>query len=161
MHLTPHWHQVQRRNEERLFPRFLCGADPSFAEFAVSREIVSAGPMSCLSSCFATSRLFAAVLIRCAETAVYVLFPCFGSLLNFAVTGQYFRPKRVMFLMCLGSLPVSDELVGALVDVKLLLRACCYLTVVRLCPLHQNHVERTHHAVCNFASLWSRFPALD
>ena len=45
-------------------------------------------------SCLATSRLFAVVLLRYAETALYVLFPSFGGLLNLALNRKYFRPKE-------------------------------------------------------------------
>ena len=46
-----------------------------------------------------------------------------------------------------------DELVGTLVDVELLLRVSYDLVAVCLRLLD---MEGSHHAVCNFSSLWSR-----
>ena len=46
--------------------------------------------MSWSKSCFAMSRLFAVV----AETAVHMLFPCSGGLLNLDLTNKYFKPKE-------------------------------------------------------------------
>ena len=48
-------------------------------------------------NCFATSRLFAVVLLRCAETAVYVLLSSFGHLLNRDLTKRYLGPKESCF----------------------------------------------------------------
>ena len=58
-------------------------------------------------------------------------------------------------LLCKG------ELACTLVDVKLLLRACYALMVVRLRLLDHDHVERSYHAACNFSSLRSSVPALN
>ena len=58
-----------------------------------------------------------------------------------------------------GALVVSDELACTPVDVKLLLRACVELMVVRLRLLDHDHMERSHHAACNVSSLRSRVPA--
>ena len=49
------------------------------------------------NSSFATSRLFAVVLLRCAGTAVSVLFPCFGGLLNLDLSNKYFKPNESCF----------------------------------------------------------------
>ena len=80
----------------------------------------------------ATSRFFAAVLLMCGDGCARVV-PCFGSVLNLALTGKYVRPKESCFDV-LGCLPefaplrlkgvsvAEDELIGNLVDAKLLLR---------------------------------------
>ena len=81
----------------------------------------------------ATSRLFAVVLIRCAEMAVYVLLSSFDGLLNLDLTKKYLKPTEYCFavpeisvdvhtLRFKGAFVSKDELVGTLVDVELLLR---------------------------------------
>ena len=60
----------------------------------MSASFSSATFLSLPNSCLATSRLFAVVLLSYAETAVYVLFPSFGGLLNLASNRRYFRPKE-------------------------------------------------------------------
>ena len=60
----------------------------------MSESFSTATFLSWHNSCLATSRLFAVVLLRYAETAVYVLFPSFGGLLNLALNRKHFRPKE-------------------------------------------------------------------
>ena len=60
----------------------------------MSASFSTATFLSWPNSCLATSRLFAVVLLRYAETAVYVLFPFFGGLVNLALNRKYFRPKE-------------------------------------------------------------------
>ena len=43
------------------------------------------------------SRLFAVMLLKCAETAVYVQSPCLGGFLNIDLTVRYFKPKEYCF----------------------------------------------------------------
>ena len=99
--LAPHWNHVWRRNQKCLFPCFFARAHPSLSAIAVGRGVAmmsasfSTGSfLSWPNSCLATSRLFAVVLLRYAETAVYVMFPSFGGLLNLALNRKHFRPKE-------------------------------------------------------------------
>ena len=110
------------------------------------------------------------MLLRYEETAVYVLFPSFGGLLNLAFNRRYSRPKESyidvpwisswIFTPSISKvLLLKDELACTLVDVKLLLRSSYDLILVRLRLLHHDHVERSYRAACNFSSLRSGVPA--
>ena len=63
----------------------------------MSASFFSVTLLSWPSSCFATSFLFAVALRKCAETAVYVLFPCPGGLLNLDVIHRNSKPKESCF----------------------------------------------------------------
>ena len=113
--------------------------------------------MSWSKSCVEMSRLFAVV----AETAVHMLFPCLGGLLNLDLTNKYFRPKR--FMLRSARCPFLDLHTIKLESVFVVGNAPQLLQSheVRLCLLEQNHVEGSHHAVSNVASLWCRVPVQD
>ena len=51
----------------------------------------------------------------------------------------------------------QDELIGALVDVKLLSMNLFDLTGVRFCLLEKIHAIKAHRAVCYFAIPWAAF----
>ena len=62
----------------------------------MSASFSTATFLSWPNSCLATLRLFAVVLLRYAETAVYVLFPSFGDLLNLAFKQKVFQVEGVL-----------------------------------------------------------------
>ena len=78
----------------KLCPRFFNVAQLK-SSVLMSAPFSSAVFLSWPTSCFATSRLFADVLLRCAETTAHVLG--FGGLLNFDLTKRYFKPKESCF----------------------------------------------------------------
>ena len=106
LHPAPPRDHIRRRDQKRLFPFIFDRTHIRLFAFAVGRGVKVACNDVCIvflsflsspNSCFATSRLFAVVLLRCAETAVYVLFPYLGGLLNLGLSNKNFKPNESCF----------------------------------------------------------------